>query len=127
MVGGAIGTLVEPGGGTLVGAGIGRAVGAAGAFVGATAGAVAIYFATTQGRNIGKTEGQLEVALTHIDRIASLGPGDQDPDGKRRDWTKHAQKALNNALKYVDRVRGKTQDALRDQINQPTQRLRDLQ
>lgn len=119
--------MVEPGGGTLVGAGVGRAVGAAGAFVGATAGAVAIYFATSQARNVGRTEAQLDVARTHIDQIANLGPGDQDPDGKKRDWTKHAQRALNNALKYVERVRGKTQDALRDQINQLTQRLRDLQ
>jgi RHS repeat-associated protein len=124
VIGAAVGTAVEPGGGTVLGAGIGRTVGAVGGFAIATAGT---NYLTVQAHQIGKTEAQLDVALQHIDQIGNLGPDDQDPEGKKRDWTKDAQRALNNASKYAEKVKGKTGEALRQQIDDLAQRLQGLQ
>jgi uncharacterized protein RhaS with RHS repeats len=87
------------------------------------AGTGAAVFLTQQAHWVDKTNAQLSVALQHITQIEGLGPNDQDPDGKKRDWTKHAKKALNNARKFVEKVRGKTQDALKQAIDEAAERL----
>jgi hypothetical protein len=83
----------------------------------------ATVFLTQQAHWTDKTNAQLNVALQHITQIEGLGPNDEDPEGKKRDWTKHAKKALNNARKFVEKVRGKTQDALKRAIDEAAERL----
>ena len=123
VAGAAIGTAVEPGGGTLTGAGIGTVLGAVVGFGGATAGTV---YLTNQAHNISRADAQLDVARQHIGQIQNLGPDDEDPEGKTRDWTKHAQKALSIARKYAGKVRGKSGETIRQTIDELAEQLENL-
>ncbi|MGB7589534.1 MAG: hypothetical protein WBM00_12595, partial [Solirubrobacterales bacterium] len=78
--------------------------------------AIGSVFATSQAGNIDKTHAQLQQAILHLGGVANMdNNGDQDPR-KRGDWLRHAQKAINNARKFAERVRGKTGEALRDVV-----------
>jgi RHS repeat-associated protein len=78
-------------------------------------GAVAGALATSQAHNIERTQAQLQQAITHLAGVANMGPNNQDPQ-KKRDWLKDAQKALNNARRYAEKIKGKTGDAIRETI-----------
>jgi uncharacterized protein RhaS with RHS repeats len=85
-------------------------------------GGVTVYLASKQSHYIDKTEGALAKAVEHLDQIGNLGPDDEDPEGKTRDWINHARKHLNNARKFVQKVVGKTRERLDEAIEEATRR-----
>ncbi|HXO83932.1 MAG TPA: RHS repeat-associated core domain-containing protein [Gemmatimonadales bacterium] len=91
--------------------------------IGNAVGAVGALFATSQAHNIDRANAQIIVAVAHLGGVANMGPNDQDPR-KKRDWLRQAQKAINNALKYADKVKGKTAEQLRETIRR-IQELKD--
>ena len=119
-IGAGIGTVIEPVGGTAIGAVVGMVLGV-GAALASTAGMI---WATKQMHRVGQAEAQLDVALSHISQSQGLGPNDEDPNGKRRDWTKHATKALNNARTYAEKVVGKVGRELRERVEAAGEKLR---
>jgi hypothetical protein len=77
------------------------------------------FAAGDQSRGVVRVNNSLEGAADHINRISQRGPGDpgdEDPNFIR-DMLNHAQKHLNNAQKYIGRVRGKTRERLQEQID----------
>jgi uncharacterized protein RhaS with RHS repeats len=122
IVGGALGALGGPEG-IPVGGAVGRVVGALGGFTVGTAGAIGIYLASKHARGIERTNVSLGIAQRHLDQIGGLGPDDEDPEGKKKDWLRDARKHLTNARKYVEDVKGKSRDELMRRIDQLQQQI----
>lgn len=132
---------VGAGVGTLVGAGVGAFGGGVGALPGAvignragwiigaggaTLGAGAIWLASKQSQGIERTTTSLDIAQQHLDQIGNLGPNDDDPFGKTRDWLNHARKHLKNAEKYAEKVRGKSREELQRRIDDLAKQIDDV-
>ncbi len=73
-----------------------------------------------------KANAQLAPALDHINRMMNLGPHDEDPNGKNRDWAKHARKAIRNAQKTVDKMKGKAKELMQQKIDRLSKQVDDL-
>jgi hypothetical protein len=80
-------------------------------------GALGTLFSSAHAKGADRTTTSLNIAQEHLDRIGSLGPNDPDPSGKKRDWSKDARKHLGNARKYIQKVKGKTQEELQRRID----------
>jgi RHS repeat-associated protein len=121
--------------GTLVGAGVGALAAGAGAIpgavignrvgwvVGASAATVgAIYLAGQHRLGADRVGTEISIAGEHMDRVAGMPPDDDDPRFVR-DMVNHAQRHLNNAKKYVEKVSGKTRRELDRQIGDMQRRV----
>lgn len=73
-----------------------------------------------------KARSLLKPAYEHVGKMGGLGPDDEDPNGKNRDWAGDARKAINNARKVVEKMKGKSQEALTKEINQLSEQLSQL-
>jgi arginyl-tRNA synthetase len=96
----------------------------AGAATAVTAAVSGMLQSRRQGEVVDKIRESLGQVQEHLSRIGNLGPDDDDPEGKKRDWAKHAQKHLNNAAEKWEKLKDKTRDeitreldSLRDQID----------
>ena len=80
-------------------------------------GTLGTLFSSAHAKGADRTTTSLNIAQEHLNRIGSLGPNDPDPSGKKGDWLKDARKHLGNARKYIDKVKGKTQEGLQRRID----------
>jgi hypothetical protein len=115
LVGAGVGAL-GLGAGAIPGAAVGNRVGWVAGFAGATAGAGWIALSSRHSKGVEQANTSLGIAADHIARIGGMPPDDEDPDFIS-DMLKDAQKHLNNAEKYIRRVRGKTREDLQRQLD----------
>ena len=73
-----------------------------------------------------KARSLLKPAREHIGKMNGLGPDDEDPNGKNRDWAGQARKAINNARNVVEKMKGKSQEALTKEINELSEHIAQL-